>query len=127
MNFQGRVVKSRFQAFLAALPPMNGIAPRGWWHGYALTASLATFSAALLRAISLPFQATVAFAAGLARLISRGFQAALEGLAAMVARWLQLPTPPNRIVAVDHENRIFGVPEESRVTAVEYEQRVVAA
>jgi hypothetical protein len=81
----------------------------------------------LWRAISLPFQATVAFAAGLARSISRGFQAALEGLAAMVARWLQLPTPPNRIVAVDHENRIFGVPEESRVTAVEYEQRVVAA
>jgi hypothetical protein len=127
MDFQGRVVKSRFQAFLAALPAMNGIAPRGWWHGYALTASLTMFSAALWRAISLPFEATVAFAAGLARSISRRFQAALEGLAAMVARWLKLPTPPDRIAVVDHENRFFGVPQELRVTTVEYEQRVVAA
>jgi hypothetical protein len=127
MNFQGRIVKSKFQAFLASLPPMNGIAPRGWWHGYVLAASLATFSAALLRAISLPFQAAMAFTAGLARLISRSFQAALQGLAATLARWLRFPTPADRIVLVDYENRCFDVPQELRVADVEYEQRVAAA
>jgi hypothetical protein len=127
MNFQGRIVKSRFQAFLAALPAMNGIAPRGWWHGQALAASLATFSAAMLRAVSLPFQATLAFAAGLARSISRAFQAAIEGLAATVARWLHFPTPANRIVLVDYESRCLSVPQELRVADVEYEQRVVTA
>ena len=127
MNFQGRIAKSKLQTLLAALPAMGGILARAWWKNRTLSASLAAFSAGFARAMSLPFQASVAFAAGLTRLIPRGLQAALQGLAATLARWLLLPTPAERVVRVAFENRRIQVSQESRLVAVEHEQRVAAA
>ena len=127
MDFQGRIVKSKLQTLLAALPAMGGVVACARWHFRAMAASLATLAAGFARAVSLPFQASVAFEAGLTRSIARAFQTALQGLAATLARWLLLPTPAERIVRVEFENRRIEVPRESRLVVVEHEQRVAAA
>ena len=127
MDFQGRIVKSKLQTLLAALPAMGGAVAGARWHFRALAASLAAFSAGFARAVSLPFQASVVFAAGLTRSISRAFQAALQGLAAAVARWLLLPTPAERIMLVESETRCESVAQEDRIVLVVGEQRTAVA
>jgi len=115
MDFQGRIVKSKLQTLLAALPAMGGVVAGARCTFAPWQPHWRPFSAGFARAVSLPFQASVVLRAGLTRSISRAFQAALQGLAAAVARWLLLPTPAERIHA--GPNRDFAANRWRRKTA----------
>ena len=109
MNFQGQIAKRRLQVLLAALPTMGGVCAWAWGNRLVVAASMAAFSA------------------GLVRTVRRSIGAGLQWLAATLSHWLRFLTPTNRIVVVDPEVRTYPVPWEGRVMTVASEQRVVVA